>query len=172
MQELARQLAALKTLADWVNDGLKTVKTAMQQQMEATGASRVEATLPDGTKIGTISRPSPKKEARVIDEDAFLKWVREHTKGAEIVSRVVTEVRPAYRTALLAEMTSAGAPTVFVDRENGVIEDVPGVEIRPTRNTTHSVRLADGARAAVVAAWRAGTLGTEVLPELTAGADQ
>jgi hypothetical protein len=170
LAELALEEAALKTLADAVNDRLKTVRATMQQQMEDTGVSRVDATLPDGTKVATISRPSPSQEAQVTNEELLKGWVREHTPS-ELTSRVVTEIRPAYLKALLAELTAAGVPQ-WCDKATGQIHDVPGVAVVPTRNTTHSVRPTKGGREAIAAAWRSGALAHLDLPQLTAGGER
>jgi uncharacterized protein (DUF2267 family) len=167
MRDLALREAALKTLADAVGAELKAVKAAMQEQLETTGAAQVHAELPDGTKVGTISRAVPKPAATVIDDAAFLGWVRETAPG-EIASRVVTEVRPAYRTALLAEMTATGTAEV-PDRQTGEIAPVPGVEIAAGRATTHSVRLAKDGAERIVAAWRSGDLAGLDLPQLPGG---
>jgi len=168
MQQLAIEEAALKALADLVGDRLKEVKAAMQEQMDTSGASRVAATLSDGTKVGTISATEPKPTAVVTDPDAFLKWVREHSP-ANVVSRLVTEVRPAYATALMAEMTAAGV-TQWADRETGELFDVPGVQIKATRARGHSVRLVDGGAALIAEAWRTGALAhLPGLPQIAAG---
>jgi hypothetical protein len=164
LQALAIEEAALKTLADAVMDRLKEVKTAMQEALVETGASSVPAILPDGTKVATISRSDPKPTAVVTDDKAFLDWVRKYSPH-NVTTKLVTEVRPAYTTALLAEMTAAGA-AVVADKETGVIEDVPGVEIRATRSLTHSVRPTKDGREAIAAAWRDGKLAHLNLPQL------
>lgn len=167
MQQLALEEAALKILVDAITDRLRDVKDQMQEALETSGASRVDARLHDGTKVATISMSSPKPAAVVTDPEAFLGWVRKNSP-ANVVSRVVTEVRPAYITALLSEMTAAGVAEV-ADKETGVVEAVPGVEIRATRSRTHSVRPVDGGRDAIAQAWRSGSLVGLVLPQLDAG---
>lgn len=169
MPDLALQEASLKALGDTIAAQLKAVRAAMQQQMDTTGASRVNATLPDGTKVGTIYATEPKLTAVVTDEDTLKTWVREHLGAGEITSRVVTEIRPATRAALLAQITAIGAP-MWPDAD-GEPHDVPGVEIRATRARGHSVRLADGAAEAISKAWRTGQLDHVVLPQLTTGDD-
>jgi hypothetical protein len=154
--QLALEEAALKALADSVNDRLKQVKATMQEALVSTGISKVSATLPDGTKVATISRSDAKPAAVVVDDEAFMKWVREAAAG-EVVTRLVTEVRPAYRAAILAQITAAGVPRV-VDTETGEVHDVPGVEVRATRTLTHSVRPVDGGREAIARAWSEGRL--------------
>lgn len=154
--QLALEEAALKALADSVNDRLKEVKATMQEALVGNGISKVTATLPDGTKVATISRSDAKPAAVVIDDDAFLAWVRT-AAPSEIHTRLVTEVRPAYRTTVLAQMTAAGTPQV-VDTDTGVMHDVPGVEVRATRSLTHSVRPVTGGKEAIAEAWRSGRL--------------
>ncbi|NNJ04186.1 hypothetical protein HHX38_08565 [Streptomyces sp. PKU-MA01144] len=168
MQELALESAALKALGEAIADRQKEVRALMQEALETSGASRVEAKLPDGTKVATISRTEPKPAAVVTDPDKYLAWVREHSP-ANIVSRLVTEVRPAYTTALLAEMTAAGVAEV-ADRETGVVDEVAGVEIKATRAKSHSVRPVDGGRELIGEAWRAGALSHLSLPQITGGA--
>ncbi|WP_432051213.1 hypothetical protein [Streptomyces xiamenensis] len=168
LPELALEEAALKALADLVGERLKEVKELMQQQLVDSGATRVDATLADGVKVATISRRSPTPAAVVTDEAALLAWVREYARG-EVSTRVVTEVRPAYRKRLLDEITAAGTPRVC-DADTGELHDVPGVEVRATRSATHSVRLAAGGPEAIAAAWRSGALGHLGMPQLSAGA--
>ncbi|QQZ56890.1 hypothetical protein IFE09_27215 [Streptomyces microflavus] len=166
MQELALEEAALKTLADTVMDRLKAVKAEMQEALTTGGVGKVDAKLPDGTKVAVISRTDSKPAAVVVDSEAFLAWVRT-AAPSEVTTRLVTEVRPAYTTALLAEMTAAGVAEVS-DKETGVVDSVPGVEIRATRSTTHSVRPTKDGRDLIAEAWRTGALGHLNLPQLTA----
>lgn len=156
LAQLALEEAALKALSDTVNDRLKEVKATLQEALVGNGVSKVNATLPDGTKVATISRTDPKPAAVVTDPDKFLAWVRANSPH-NVTTRLVTEVRPAYTTALLAEMTAAGCNEV-ADKETGVVEEVAGVEIKATRSTFHSVRPVDGGRDAIAKAWRAGQL--------------
>jgi hypothetical protein len=169
LSQLASEEAVLKALLDAVGDRLKGVKADMQAALdEVRSVRQVSALLPDGTEVAKISLTDPKPEAVVTDPDAFLAWVRE-TAATEVVRRVevVTEVRPAYRAALLAQMTAAGRPEIC-DKETGVVDTVPGVEIRATRARSHSVRFGKTGKAAVAAAWQAGQLLNVALPQLTA----
>lgn len=165
--QLALEEAALKTVADSINDRLKEVKSAMQEQLVGNGISKVTATLPDGTKVATISRSDAKPAAVVIDEDAFLEWVRAVARD-EITTRLVTEIRPAYRASILAQMTAAGVARI-VDTDTGELHDVPGIEIKATRALTHSVRPSSGARQAIAEAWRTGQLAHLDLLQIEAG---
>jgi hypothetical protein len=167
LAQLALEEAALKALSDTVNDRLKEVKNAMQEQLVDNGISKVTASLPDGTKVATISRSDAKPAAVVIDDDAFLAFVR-GIAPSEVTTRLVTEVRPAYRTTVLAQMTAAGVPRI-VDTETGELHDVPGVEVKATRALTHSVRPAAGGKEAIAEAWRTGQLAHLNLLQIEAG---
>jgi hypothetical protein len=94
LQALAFEEAALKTLADAVLDRLKEVKATMQEALLADGISKVEAKLPDGTKVATISRSEAKPAAVVANEDAFLAWVRENSAHNVTRSPVSKSARP------------------------------------------------------------------------------
>lgn len=169
MKQLALEEAALKALADTVADRLKAVKTEMQEALMTGGVGKVDATLPDGTKVAVISRTDSKPTAVVTDPKLFLDWVRANSPH-NVTTRLITEVRPAYTTALLAEMTAAGTAEVS-DKETGVVDTVPGVEIRATRSTTHSVRPTKDGRALIFAAWRTGALAQLDLPQITTGTE-
>lgn len=165
MKELARDLTALKALADMVNDRIKTVKTELEKQLDETGVTRLDAVLPDGTKVATLSKTQPKPAALVVDGEAFLAWVREHSPHNVMT---VEQVRGAFQAGLLEEATKAGAAE-WVDTESGEVHAVPGVEIREGRASSCSVRPVAGGREAIAAAWRDGRLAGLDLPQLTTG---
>ena len=167
LAQLALEEAALKALSDTVNDRLKEVKNAMQEQLVGNGISKVTASLPDGTTVATISRSDAKPAAVVVDDDAFLAFVRS-IAPSEISTRLVTEVRPAYRANILAQMTAAGVARI-VDTETGELHDVPGVEVKATRALTHSVRPTTGGKEAIAEAWRNGQLAHLNLLQIEAG---
>lgn len=170
LSQLASEEAVLKALVDAVGDRLKEVRGDMQAALDgARGVKTVAASLPNGTEVAKISLTDPKPEAVVTDPDAFLAWVRDNA-ATEVVRRVevVTEVRPAYRAALLAQMTAAGRPEIC-DTETGVVDTVPGVEVKATRARGHSVRFGKTGKQAIAAAWQAGQLLDVALPQLTGG---
>jgi hypothetical protein len=156
--------AALKALLDAIDGEYKTARAAVQQALDeqatATGAKSFDALLPGGVKVGTVTLTGGETAARVVDEAEFIEWVRA-SYPSEMTVRVVREVRPAWLTAFLGQMTAAGAA---VDTATG--EAVPGVEIKPSRARSHSVRFGKTGRADVAEAWRAGGLASLVLPAL------
>ncbi|GAA1887637.1 hypothetical protein GCM10009837_06730 [Streptomyces durmitorensis] len=168
LTKLASDEAVLKALADAVAARLRAVRTDMQEALDATGGVRqVAATLPDGTEVAKISLTDPKAEAVVTDPDAFRDWVVKNAPS-EISRRVVTEVRDSYKALLLNQMTAAGRPEIC-DTETGVLETVPGVEVRATRARSHSVRFAKAGKDAIGKAWRNGELAADLMPQLDAG---
>jgi hypothetical protein len=174
MQEAATREAVLKALHDEIGDRLKAVRAEMQGHLDdTTGVRQVAAALPDGTLIAKISLTDPSPTATVVDVDAYTAWVRDHHPAGKdnIVRRVVTEVRHAFTTVLLGELTAAGVPQ-WCNPETGELHDVPGVEIRATRARSHSVRFEKTGKQLVAEAWQAGQLNHIALPELAAGGDQ
>lgn len=173
LKDNATRVAVLTALYDAIGDELKAAKRetgdGLKAAKEETGTQQIAATLPDGTSVAKITLVSPDPKATVTDDEAFLAWVRD-THPTEVTRRFVTEVRPAFVTALLKEMTAAGAAQ-WCDKETGEVHDVPGVELQG-RASYQRLTFGKTGRADVAAAWRAGALAGLVLPELTAGAEQ
>lgn len=168
LTKLASDEAVLKALADAVAGRLRAVRADMQAALDATGGVRqISASLPDGTEVAKISLTDPKPEAVITDPDAFRDWVVKNAP-TEISRRVVTEVRDAYKAQLLNQMTAAGRPEIC-HKETGVLEAVPGVEVKATRARSHSVRFAKTGKDAIGAAWRNGELVADLMPQLGAG---
>ncbi len=171
LKDAAAREAVLKALHDAIGDELKAVRVEVQAGMDeakdTAGVRQIAASLPDGTVVAKISLTDPAPAAVVTDSEAYTAWVREHHE-ANIVRRFVTEVRPAFTTGLLAEITAAGVPQ-WCDEETGEVHTVPGVEIRATRARSHSVRFEKAGRQLVAEAWQAGQLTDIALPQLATG---
>jgi hypothetical protein len=170
LKDAAAQEAYLKTLLDVIDVTYKAKRQEVQQLLDAaakeSGTEKIAASLPDGTKIATISLTRGSAEAKVVDEAAFKVWVLENY-ATEIERRFVTEVRGSFLNKLLGAMTAANSAQ-WVDPETGVIHDVPGVAIKPARSRGHSVRMTGNGPADVMAAWRSGVLTGVALPQLAA----
>jgi hypothetical protein len=171
LREAATREAVLKTLLDAVKteyDAARTeTQTLLDKAAEETGTRQVAVAIPDGPDIATVSLSSGEAAAKVTDSEAFTAWVRDNF-ASEIKRVFVTTVQPAFEKKLLAEMTAAGKPE-WVDESTGVVHEVPGVALAPSRARTHSVRFKKDGRGQVMAAWRTGRLSGVVLPELAAG---
>ncbi|MFE5912048.1 hypothetical protein ACFQ6B_23600 [Streptomyces wedmorensis] len=148
----------------------------LEEQYRATGTAKVDALLPDGTKVGSVSRRGGERAAQVTDDEAFMSWVRDTFPSEFVVEmipmRLETRVQPAFAARVLAEATAAGAAQ-YVDTTSGVVHTVPGVEIRPSRAATHQMTYTRTSKASaltgrelVARAWRQGQLAARVLPAL------
>lgn len=166
LKDSASREAVLKTLLDAVKTEYDAARAETQELLDAaaleTGTRQVAIALPDGPDIATVSLSSGEATAKVIDEDAFTKWVVTHY-DSEVTRRFVTEVQPAFTKKLLAEMTASGSPE-WADPANGVIHEVPGIAISPSRARTHSVRFKKDGREKVMQFWREGRLAAAALP--------
>ena len=148
------QAAVLKALLDQVSDRVKTAKAQAEEAFLATGTTGAVPTLPDGTKIASVTYAGgDSRSARIVDENAFEAWVlANHSEQMELV------IRDSYKKGLLDAAEKAGQP---VDPSTG--ETVPGIVVK---NSTPyvSIRFKPGAKEAVAAAWRAGELaGVEIV---------
>jgi hypothetical protein len=171
LKEAAAREAYLKTLLDVVGDAYKAARAETRQALESadqeSGIRQVAVALPDGPDIATVSLSSGSAEARVVDEEIYKAWVLANF-GSEIERKFVTSVRQAFTDRLLKQMTATGSAE-WADPENGVIHEVPGVQIAPARARTHAVRFKKDGRDQVMTAWREGRLATVALPQLTTG---
>lgn len=170
LNELALTEAVITALGKKVGDKLKGIRTKMQETLEETDIEKLGIRLPDGTRVASISATNPEPTPTITDETAFLDWVAEHSPD-NYVERTVTvrEVRPAYLTAITAEMTKRKAAEIV--GEGGEIVEVPGILLKE-RTRSHTVRWEDGelSTAAVEAAWASGDLNhLEGLRALTPG---
>ena len=165
LKDIATRTAVLSALADVINEELKTSKRELQeglkQAKEETGAQQIGMALPDGQDIGKVSLVQPKAAAVITDPEAFLAWARE-VRPSEISTRLVTEVRPAWQALVLKQITAAGT-TDWADPENGVIHEVPGVELQGRAAYTR-LTVPDEGKAAIAQAWQANKLRDLVLP--------
>ncbi|MFH8530496.1 hypothetical protein ACH4GE_19000 [Streptomyces tendae] len=184
VRDAVTKLAVLGALLDEIKAAYAEARTDVQhhlnQQHKAAGTSKLDAMLPGGVKVGSVSRTGGEKTAQVTDVDAFTAWVRDTFPSEHVVEivpmQVRTSVRPAWAAQALAEMTATDAPR-YVDKTSGVVHDVPGVEIRPSKAaglrmtyTRKSKSSAYDGRELVAEAWRSGDLAAHVLPVLAPAA--
>jgi hypothetical protein len=154
VSETALEAVVLKALLDEISARVKAAKTQMAAAFTETGTTGTVPSLPDGTKLATVTYAGgDSKSAYVTDENALLAWVlAEHPEQMELV------IRPSYQKGLLDAAEKAGQP---VDPSTG--EVVPGIAVKTTTPYV-SIRFKPGAKEAVAAAWRAGELaGVEIV---------
>ncbi|MFF7146071.1 hypothetical protein ACFZB5_33560 [Streptomyces nodosus] len=184
IREAVTRQAVLGALLDQVKDAYKDAKRdaddLLERQYKAVGTTKTDATLPGGTKVGSVSRQGGERAAQVTDEDAFTAWVRDHFPSEHVVEivpmQVRTSVRPAWQARTLAAMTAAGVSR-YADPVTGELHDVPGVEILPSRAASHRMTYTRGSKAnptggrdLIAEAWRSGALAAHVLPALAPAA--
>ncbi|MFF1686048.1 hypothetical protein [Streptomyces sp. NPDC058254] len=167
--------AALKALHEEIGTALETARTDVQylldEQYKVTGTTKVDATLPGGAKVGSISRTGGEATAQITDADAFTAWVRE-AYPSEAITQIVKTVRARFTAQVLGALTATQS-TQYADPGTGEVHDVPGVAIKPSRAAGHRITFArkskaqplDG-RELVAEAWREGGLAAHVLPAL------
>lgn len=118
----ALRAAILKTVADDVEAVLAPGKDAVRDEMVDAGVEKIGATLPDGTKVASLSLCGGESAPRVTDPAAFQAWVEANRPG-----EIVSSVRESYVKAVLDEAKKAGRA---VDRASG--EVIPGITFGPT----------------------------------------
>lgn len=155
--EQSRTVAALKVIAEVVKTQQGDEKAAFLKALQDLGVKgTVEAKLPDGTQIGSVTMCAGRSSAKVTDRAAFTKWVEENHPD-QVTKPILTLVRPAFEMAVLKAAKDAKAP---VDQNGEVVPGISVDEGEPYLTTT----LADGAAQVVLSAIKSGTIQPLALP--------
>jgi len=162
LKTLTARTAVLKALRDAIDAELTAsradVLDGLLDARDSLGVKAVDVTLPDGTKVATVTLTEPKARIAVTNEDAFVAYVAQRWP-TEVETTTVTKtvVRPAWQKKLLERLTAAGDGDA-ADTETGELVD--GVTAYPpARPSSFSLRYADEGRDRIAAAYRAGDLG-------------
>ncbi|MEU0037218.1 hypothetical protein [Streptomyces sp. NPDC006333] len=135
-QAMRARLDAAEVLFEDVN---REATRLLAEQYKATKSTKADVTLgdEDDTKFATVTRVGGEAEARVTDRARFEAWVRDtypdHFGFRIIPARTEVFVEDAFTDRVLAAATAANTAQ-FADPDSGVIHDVPGVAIQPTRS--------------------------------------
>ncbi|OKJ42302.1 hypothetical protein [Streptomyces sp. CB01580] len=136
-----RQRLAMKAQLDHAAALFETVNTRaeylLDQQYKAAKSTKADVTLDDNTTtFGTVTRVGGEATAQVTDRDAFAAWVRDtypdHWDYRIIPARTEIKLDEAFVAQVLAAVDAAGTAQ-YADPGTGLIHDVPGVAIKPTR---------------------------------------
>lgn len=119
MQAAARLTMATKLIGDVVGEETTTSKVAARDLMQQGGVERVRVTDAAGNNLGTVTLAAGRKTAKVVDRQAFIRWV-----AGKYPTETVTAVNEAFEKKLLDAAKKADDP---VDTSDG--ELIPGVEI-------------------------------------------
>jgi hypothetical protein len=160
--ELARTVAALKAVGEILSGQQTAERAALLDALSEAGIKQQEVTLPDGSKLASISVAAGRTTARVADQEAFLEWVFEN-HPTQIETLKTTRVRPAYERSVLESAKKAGEP---IDSTGEV---VPGIEVGDGEPYLVT-KLADGAHQRVLSAIQAGSIQPLQLPAGQGGA--
>lgn len=152
-RDLAVRLVAIRVLKDRLTQHENSLRAAVREAMVEGDRDVCVVDVGDGGKplpVGTVGLAKAAESWRVTDTAALLEWVKAN-RPTEVVS--VEQVRPAYVTALLAQVKADGG----IADDNGELVEVPGVECR-TGEPTLQVKPNHDAARLVETAWNAGTL--------------
>lgn len=178
-QAMRAQLDQAEVLYEDVN---REAGKLLDQQYKATRSTKADVTLDDDTKFANVTRVGGEAEAQVTDHEAFAVWVRDtypdHWDFRIVPARTETVVDQTFAAAVLAAIDAAGAPQ-YADLATGLVHDVPGVMIKPTRSryyrwtfTRPSKRQPLDGRELVTTAVQAGRLDLDAPLAIEAEAEQ
>lgn len=174
---LTARAAVLKAIRDAIDEELSGSRSAVLEGLvdakESLGVKSVDVTLPDGTKVASVTLTEPQPRISVTSEEAFANYVEARwPEEVEVVTRKT--VRPAWSKKLLARLADAGDGDA-VDTETGELVD--GVTAWPApKPSSFSLRYASGGRERIAQAYRDGQLGeladlTPQTPAIPEGSD-
>ena len=138
------QAVALRVLGDRVKARSDDVKAQLAASLDP--GDRKVAALDDATKVGVVSFANGRTSARVTDERALLRWVRDNRPD-----EIVDMIRGSFLSWLLEDARKRGAA---VDANGEVI---PGVTVTASEPYVSVKPLPEGIPA-LVDAIRAGQL--------------
>lgn len=125
----AEKLAAIETYLKTLTAIAASLRHTVTIEMGLTRAERVGAYLPDGSKIGAVSRSEGRMSAKVVDEAAALAWCLERYPDEVQTVPAVRVVRPAFLKYLTdaAKADEAKDGDLGVDPRTG--EELPFIKV-------------------------------------------
>ena len=125
--------AFAESLTAFVDGERKSVLDTLLEKYEDEGSKSFNVTLPDKTKIATITLPEPKATDKVVDEAALFEWA-EAQGGIDVqvipavAERTVKTIRPKWYDGIIKKAME-GDDGDLVDETSG--EVIPGVKRIP-----------------------------------------
>lgn len=119
----AEKLTALETYGKFIKTITDDLRVRVNEEMGRNKAERVAAYMPDGTKIGAVSRSSGRVTAKLTDPAAALRWCLDRYPG-----EIVQAVNPAFLKKLLDVAGSLPAGSRGLDPATG--EELPFIEVQ------------------------------------------
>jgi len=170
----AHEEAVLIALKAAVDKRLKAAKArtlaALAEAETATGAriGDVPATLPSGEAVAHVVPTRTQQRAVIADNGAFLAWALKVLPD-RVNTTVVQTVDEPFAAQLLADVAVHGAPR-YVDAD-GVVYEVPGVQILAGGALGHRVTWSKTGQDAMVRAVSSGALDVRALLAAIEGGD-
>lgn len=128
LTQSALAVATLRALSKHVDAREADAKDTLLEDMADTGSASVNATLPNGVRVATISFVAPAPHATVVNNVALMQWLEANDPDAlesvVIPAHTETHVRPEF----LAALTTVGLHCYTPDGE-----EVPGVGASVTK---------------------------------------
>lgn len=142
--------ALAKLVGEAKDDARADTFTGLKELHAETGSKSLDVTLPDGTKVASISLTEGKPTPEIVDRQAYLAWAQQ--QHPDMVEHV-TRVREAYEKKLMEHAKKTGDP---VDPDTG--EFIPGMRVRPAPDEPKSFSVNKLDTQAIAQAWRSGQI--------------
>lgn len=123
IKEISLRLAAISLIADEAKKAKDRLRIELQAQMEGIGADRVRAEY-GGQPIAYISTSKPRFKWEIINDRAFIEWVR-----ANFPTEIVESVRESSIEGLLSRLNYLD--DLVIDHNGEPVSWVIGQESEP-----------------------------------------
>lgn len=174
-QRIALIKAYYDALGDFLRDAREDHLEDLMDRYDDEGTKSFTITLPDGTRIGSVTIPEPKSSTDIVDEASLFEYAEERdgitTETIPATAeRTIKKLSPKWLDAL-KQRAVEGDDGTLVDPETG--EVIPGLKVTPgARPKSFTVRYEREGRQKIATAYQRGELahltsGTP-LPEVTA----
>ncbi|RLP57280.1 hypothetical protein D9R06_09880 [Kocuria marina subsp. indica] len=144
--------AAVKTLADILNDEVKNRRAAITRMLadeyKAEGTTKRAVKLPDGTTVAHVILNEPSPKTATADAAALIEWASTH--APELLDTVEHPAQEAWTETVVKPDALAALVESAVATEDGAVvtaegEIIPGVKHTPAPEpSSFSVRYATG----------------------------
>lgn len=143
LQAAARRVAAAKLIGDVLKEEAEQARKSTLELMDQLGVERVRVTDESGANLGAVTIAAGRTSVRVVDEQAFVAWVRRNHP-----SELVQVVRDTFREKVFASAKAKAEPgdstAVGPDGEVvpglEVVHGTPYVTARPTAEARERMR--------------------------------
>jgi len=147
LRELAFQLSAITLIVDAAKVAKERLRREFASALEEVGADAAKAML-EGEEIAKVSLIHPKTSAQVLNESAFISWVKENWEY-----EIVESVRDSFRKHILDSVENVDGKAIYP----GTGEVLDFINFN-SRDAYIATRCKDGGREALIEAFRAGSV--------------